>query len=81
MQSAYIEQKIFRRQQWQRNWPIPFLTVIAIGQMFLTFTIIGLETWSMILNIKHAFLFIGYIVALLFTITWISTFTVGKCDQ
>jgi len=81
MQSGYIDLRIFRRQQWQQIWPTPFLAIIAVIQMLITFIIIGFETWSMVLNIKYAFLFIGYAASIFFTITWISTFTVGKYDQ
>ncbi len=81
MQGVYTDPGLIRRQQWERIWPTPFLTNISIGQMLLTFIIIGSETWSMMLNIKYAFLFVGYTTAIFFTITWISTFTVGKCIQ
>jgi hypothetical protein len=81
MESIYPDLRIFRRQQWQQIWPTPFLAIIAVFQLLITFIIIGLETWSMILNIKYSFLFVGYIAAFCFTITWISIFTVGKCDQ
>jgi hypothetical protein len=73
MQFFYNDPRMPRRQQWQQFWPTPFLAIIAIGQMFLTFIIIGVETLSMILNMKFAFLFIGYITGFFFTITWIST--------
>lgn len=77
MQFDYNDLSKFRRQQWQQIWPTLFILIIAIGQMLLTFMIISFETWNMILSIKYAFLFIGYITAFFFTITWISTFTVG----
>jgi hypothetical protein len=81
MQAVYPDLELIRREQWERIWPTPFIIIISIGQMLLTLIIIGSETWSMILNIKYAFLFVGYTTALVFTITWISTFTVGKCIQ
>jgi hypothetical protein len=78
MQTSHTDPTIFQRQQWQQIWPTQVLLIIGIGQMLLTFGIIGLETWSMLINLKLAFLFIGYIAAFLFTITWISTFTIGQ---
>jgi hypothetical protein len=81
MQPVYIDPKILRRQQWQQIWPISYLAVIAISQMLLTCIIIGTETRSMALNMKYSFLFVGYNAAFLFTITWISTFIVGKYNK
>jgi len=81
MQPGYIDLETFRRQQWEKNWPTPLLAIIAVIQMLITFLIISFETWSMVLHIKRAFLFVGYSAAFFFTITWISTFTVGKSDQ
>lgn len=78
MQSIYFDPKIVRRQQWKQIWPTSVLAIIAVIQMLLTFIIIGSETWNMILNMKYTFLFVGYNAAFFFTITWVSTFTVGK---
>lgn len=81
MQFPYNNPLMLRRQRWEQIWPRTLLAFIAIGQMLLTFMIVGFETWSMVLNIKYSFLFIGYETAFFFTITWISTFTVGKYSQ
>jgi hypothetical protein len=81
MQPAYYNPIILHRQHWQQAWPTPLVAIIAIIQMLLTFSIVGFETWSMVLNIRYSFLFIGYVTAFFFTITWISTFTVGKYSK
>jgi amino acid permease len=70
--------KQHRSQQWQKFLPIPFVAIIAIIQMLLTFIIIGLEVWSVLINRKYSFFFIGFITSIFFTITWISTFILGK---
>jgi hypothetical protein len=67
-----------KRNQWQRFWPTTFLALIAMVQLVLIAAIIGIEFWSMIINIKYAFFFIGFITSFFFVITWISTFTAGK---
>jgi hypothetical protein len=77
----YSHPKQHQPQRWQRFWPTPFVAIIAIIQMLLTFAIVGLELWSMIINRKYSFFFIGFITSIFFTITWISTFTVGKCSK
>jgi hypothetical protein len=81
MQFVYNDPRSVYRQRWQEVWPTSLLALIAIGQMLLTFVIVGFETWSMVLNIKYSFIFIGYMAAFFFTITWISTFTVGKYNE
>jgi hypothetical protein len=78
MPSTYAHVKQRQPQQWQRFWPTPFVAVIAIIQMLLTFAITALEIWSVLINRKYSFFFIGFITSVFFTITWISTFTVGK---
>jgi len=78
MPFPYAHVKQHRSQQWQRCWLTPFLAVIAIIQMLLTFIIISLEVWSALINTKYSFFFIGFITSVFFTITWISTFTLGK---
>jgi hypothetical protein len=77
MQFVQFNQKNHQRQRWQRFWPTPLLAFIGIVQMLLTSTIIGLEFWSMIINIKYSFFFIGFITSFFFMLTWISTFIVG----
>jgi hypothetical protein len=81
MQTVYYDPRALQRQRWQKIWPTPLLAVIAVSQMILTFMIIGFETWSMIINMKYSFIYVGYSVSFFFTITWISTFTVGKCRE
>ena len=78
MQAIYADPKLIRYQRWRQVWPTPIVAIIATVQLILTFLIVGFETWSMVLNIQHSFFFIGYITSFFFTITWISTFTVGK---
>ncbi|CAF2117056.1 unnamed protein product [Rotaria magnacalcarata] len=82
MQYPFSNQVIISQsERWRQAWPTPFLALIAVGQMLLTWAIIGLETWSMLLNVTRAFLFVGYITSFFFTITWISTFTVVCCNR
>jgi len=78
MQFVQFNRKRHQRQRWQRFWPTLWLTFIAIVQMLLTAVIIGLEFWSMIINVKYSFFFIGFITSFFFILTWISTFIVGK---
>jgi len=78
MQFAQSNPKGYQRLRWQRFWPTLWLTFIAIVEMLLADAVIGLEIWSMILNIKYSFFFIGFIASFFFTLTWISTFIVGE---
>ncbi len=78
MSTVHTDPRALQRQRWEQIWPSQVLTLIAIGQMLLTFVIIGLEAWSMLVNLKSAFLFVGYIAAIFFVVTWISTFTIGQ---
>ncbi|CAF1328685.1 unnamed protein product [Rotaria magnacalcarata] len=79
MQFVEFNSKRNRRQQWQRIWPRTLLTFITIIEMLLTAAIIGLEFWSMIINVKYSFFFIGFLASLFFIITLISTFTIVCC--
>ncbi|CAF1460994.1 unnamed protein product [Rotaria sp. Silwood1] len=82
MQYPYYNQGfIIQRQLWQETWPRGLMAFIATCQMLLTFTILGIETWSMGLSIRYSFLFIGYSASFFFTITWISTYTVACCNR
>jgi hypothetical protein len=78
MQLVQFNRKRHQRQRWQRFWPRIWLTFIATIQMLVTGIIVGLEFWSMIINIKYSFFFIGFIASFFLIITWISTFFVGK---
>lgn len=77
MQFVQSNRKKQQRQRWQRFWPRLWLVFIVIIQLLLTGAIIGLEFWSMIINIKYSFFFIGFIASFFFILTWISTFNVG----
>lgn len=66
------------RERWKNAWPTSITALIAVTQMFLTFAVIGLETWSMLLSPRLSFLFVGYVASFFYQITWISTFCVGK---
>ena len=81
MQFGYNNPIMLRPERWGQTWPTSVVAIIAVGQMLLTFLIIGFETWSMILNIKYSFLFVGYEAGFFYTLTWISTFTVGKYSE
>ena len=78
MQFVQTNPKEQKRRLWQRFWPRKWLTIIAIVQMVMADAIIGLEIWSMVLNIKYSFFFIGFIAAVFFTLTWMSIFNVGE---
>ena len=78
MYPAYSNPKALQRQQWRQTWPTPILAIIATIQLILTAAIIGLESWSVGLNFIYSYAAIGYIAAFFYTITWISTFTVGR---
>jgi hypothetical protein len=78
MQFVQSNPKVHRRLHWQQFWPRTWLTVIAIVQMVMADAIIGLEIWSMVLNIRYSFFFIGFIASFFFTLTWMATFNVGE---
>jgi hypothetical protein len=78
MQNAHMDPRNFQQQRHEGIWSTQILTLIASGQMLLTLVIIASETWSMFVSLKASFLFIGYVAAVFFTITWISTFTIGQ---
>jgi hypothetical protein len=81
MQFVQSNQKHHRRLRWQWFWPRSWLTFIMIIQMLMADAVIGLEIWSMILNIRYSFFFIGFIASFFFTLTWISTFNVGEYSR
>ena len=66
-----------RIRRWHYFWPISWLILIALGQIFVTVDVIGLEIASLILNMKYSFFFIGLMAAFFFIITWTSTFVNG----
>ena len=74
----YSNPKALKGQQWRQNWPTPILAIVATVQLILTIVIVCLESWSVGLNFVVAFNGIGYIAAFFYTITWISTYTVGR---
>lgn len=78
MQLVVSNPKIHRRLRWHRFWPTKVLAVLAIVQLLLTAATIGLELWSMVINVKYAFFFIGFIASFIFILTWISAFIIGK---
>ena len=77
MQLARNSLKRNRYQRWQQFLPAPLLILTAVVETCLTVITIGLEFWSMIINIKYSFFFIGFIAAFSFMITSISTFAMG----
>lgn len=80
MELAYTNPKLIQYQRWRQVWPTPIIAIIATAQLILTHLIIGFEAWSMILSPQYSFFFIGEITSFFFTITWISTFTVGMSN-
>lgn len=72
---------IHRRLRWERFWPRLLILLVAIIEMLLTIAILCLEFWSMIINIKYSFFFIGFIASFIHIITWILTFIVSKFDN
>ncbi|CAF3188427.1 unnamed protein product [Rotaria socialis] len=79
MQFVEFNSKRNRRQRWQLIWPRSLVIFITITEMLLTSAIIGLEFWSMIINVKYSFFFIGFLASLFFIITSISSFTIVCC--
>ena len=62
----------------QHTWLIPVLVSLAAVELVMTVTIAHVELWSMTVNIKYSFFFMGFIASTIFTFTWIATLTVGK---
>ncbi|CAF4698059.1 unnamed protein product [Rotaria socialis] len=79
MQFVEFNSKRNRRQRWQLIWPRSLVAFITIIEILLTSAIIGLEFWSMIINVKYSFFFIGFLASSFFIITSISTFTIVCC--
>ncbi|CAF1164005.1 unnamed protein product [Adineta ricciae] len=70
---------IHRRLRWERFWPRLLIILVAIMEILLTIAVLCLEFWSMIINIKYSFFFIGFIASFVHITTWILTFNVGCC--
>jgi hypothetical protein len=81
MQFVDNDPKLVYREEWEEFWPTTLIALIATGQMLLTFIVIAFETWSRVHNARYSFLSIGYDTAFFFSITWISTFIVGKYSK
>ena len=78
MYSAHINPQAVQRYQWRQAWPTLILVIVAIIQLVLTAAIASLESWSIVINMYVSFNAVGYVATVFYTITWISTFTVGR---
>ncbi len=67
-----------KQEKWRKIWPSCLIALLATIQLILTFSIIGLETTSLLFDFYHSMSFAGFYCSLFFMITWISMFTVSK---
>lgn len=81
MQFIEFDSRRNRRELWRKFLPIALVACMAIIEILLTSGIIGLEFWSMIINIKYSFFFIGFFASLFFIIMSGSMVVFRKCFQ
>ena len=67
-----------KQEEWRKLWPSCCISLLAVIQLVLTFSIIGLETTSLFFDFYRSMVFAGFYCSLFFMITWISMFTVSK---
>ena len=73
-----LSRRALRRK---KLWPSWLVALIAVIQLLLTFSVVGLETTSFIFDAWHSMSFAGFYCPLFFMITWISMFTVSEYLQ
>lgn len=70
-----------QQQRFNDRFPIAFVALLAILQMFTTFAIFALEVAHNYVNIHLTNLFVGFWTSIPFTVLWISMFAVGEFDE
>jgi hypothetical protein len=79
MQPTYLySPELDREVQWRSKFSILIPIVIGFLQMILTFAIIGLEIASVVISPIEGTLYAGFWLSIIFTLSWIAMFILGK---
>lgn len=79
MQPTYLYPSEFDQEiQWRSKFPTIIPVIIGFLQLILTLAIVGLEIASIVISPIYGTLYAGFWLSVLFTVSWVAMFTLGK---
>ncbi|CAF0751940.1 unnamed protein product [Didymodactylos carnosus] len=77
---GYVQPYQLETDKWREKFPASVPSLLAVLQLLLTLSIVGLEAASVYYDLVHGTIYAGFWCSAIFTISWIAMFGLRKLD-